>query len=787
MGLGTYLKPWDKNDSGKLKPPKPTIIKPSAPYRPRPNRPVGTYNPSPNPAKTRQPQGLDLSDRRNGKPPGSPNGRVELGRSPYKPKETPSPSDAGRRTPNPPKSRLPRGVDLSDRPKPKPKPKGGIELGREPYKPKTSPGPGSSGDRLPGQGTPNHPKTRLPRGVDLSPPKGAKVPKGMIPDSRGGWVPELGAKQGVKSGVSSAASKGLNALKVLNKVAGPAGVALTVLEIPGATRKLPRIVTPDGKVYQQEDNGEWRFLGDSEKNPKYQFVSTNASGDLVYKASDGSAKIYDPETGKTRDVAAPPRARDAHNKPQPSYWDEHKETLAEKLSQGRNTPDGNSSAKPTIESTRYENNKKIETLNNGTVITTDLETGRTVGKAQGGNTYVMNEGRRTQGGGVTSTSGSGQRGGNNVRTPEPPKSRIVTVDKGTQDRNGGYAVAADGTPASYVPPAGREAIARTVQNPETGVTTTILKDGRVYSHKQGGEAYLAYDPNKKESPDSDQPRAWGPDTDGLQPKAPAEDHGGVGNSSKPAWHQNPNWTNPKEDLVAKAGLNASEVLEQRPGTDGKTIFRLANGTYVSYDPATDQRKAAGHWDASEWSTSQYDNSRSPESQSNVSQYNPEASTNNEVGSSIEGATVNPAPSPTDNAAQASDYQNWRKTVYADAEEVLRKANAAKSGHLADASYQSDISHAQLPEEGTNPIAYQVTTPDSSGLPQPDYSTDIDIRPQGHNYSGNSYNPEIQPQPQNPASNTATNPVTPAANPQDYDPFAGFSADPNVWRGGHQMQ
>lgn len=73
----------------------------------------------------------------------------------------------------------------------------------------------------------------------------------------------------------------------------------------------------------------------------------------------------------------------------------------------------------------------------------------------------------------------------------------------------------------------------------------------------------------------------------------------------PAWHTNPNWTSPDDAEVVAAGLDPNSVLEQRPGQDGKTIFRLSDGTYQAYDSSSGDTSPAGNWDNTAWNASQY--------------------------------------------------------------------------------------------------------------------------------------------------------------------------------------
>lgn len=76
-------------------------------------------------------------------------------------------------------------------------------------------------------------------------------------------------------------------------------------------------------------------------------------------------------------------------------------------------------------------------------------------------------------------------------------------------------------------------------------------------------------------------------------------------ASRPAWHQDPRWGSPNKDLAKTAGLESDKVLEQRPGANGKTIFRMADGTYKTFDPTTGQVTGAGTWNANEWEPSQH--------------------------------------------------------------------------------------------------------------------------------------------------------------------------------------
>ena len=68
----------------------------------------------------------------------------------------------------------------------------------------------------------------------------------------------------------------------------------------------------------------------------------------------------------------------------------------------------------------------------------------------------------------------------------------------------------------------------------------------------------------------------------------------------PVWHANPSWGAPSKNAIALAGLDASKVLEERPGKDGKTIFRMNDGTYQAYDPRTLRASGAGTWNKDQW-------------------------------------------------------------------------------------------------------------------------------------------------------------------------------------------
>lgn len=84
---------------------------------------------------------------------------------------------------------------------------------------------------------------------------------------------------------------------------------------------------------------------------------------------------------------------------------------------------------------------------------------------------------------------------------------------------------------------------------------------------------------------------------GLGESAPAT-------SSAPAWHANPNWLAADAGNATTAGLEASQVLEQRAGNNGNTIFRMKDGTYQAYNPETGLH-SAGTWDNSQWAGSDY--------------------------------------------------------------------------------------------------------------------------------------------------------------------------------------
>ncbi len=98
-------------------------------------------------------------------------------------------------------------------------------------------------------------------------------------------------------------------------------------------------------------------------------------------------------------------------------------------------------------------------------------------------------------------------------------------------------------------------------NPETGIKTYHMEDGRVYSQARGKDPYLA----KK----ADQ-----------QPgnRAPARD-----------------WNAIDRNTVLAVGLNPNNVLEQRK-TENGYLFRMANGTYLAYNERTGDVTKAGTWD-----------------------------------------------------------------------------------------------------------------------------------------------------------------------------------------------
>ncbi|HCM52263.1 TPA: hypothetical protein DIS56_04030, partial [Candidatus Saccharibacteria bacterium] len=83
----------------------------------------------------------------------------------------------------------------------------------------------------------------------------------------------------------------------------------------------------------------------------------------------------------------------------------------------------------------------------------------------------------------------------------------------------------------------------------------------------------------------------------------------------PVWHVNPNWTAPDPTKAAIAGLNydpanvdpnskGAYVLEERPGENGKTVFRMSDGSYKVYDPRTFETKEGGSWNADQWGSSE---------------------------------------------------------------------------------------------------------------------------------------------------------------------------------------
>lgn len=140
-------------------------------------------------------------------------------------------------------------------------------------------------------------------------------------------------------------------------------------------------------------------------------------------------------------------------------------------------------------------------------------------------------------------------------------------------------------------------------NSRNQTTTTAMNQGNNWASGVPSEVQIAGYTAQVASSNSNPPAGGHPD--GLEPAAVGDSSSPAGDSNAPAWHTNPNWTSPDNNAIAGAGLNASQVLEQRPGQDGKTIFRLEDGTYQAYNPSTGQTSGAGTWDNTEWNTSQY--------------------------------------------------------------------------------------------------------------------------------------------------------------------------------------
>lgn len=95
--------------------------------------------------------------------------------------------------------------------------------------------------------------------------------------------------------------------------------------------------------------------------------------------------------------------------------------------------------------------------------------------------------------------------------------------------------------------------------------------------------------------------------------------------TKPAWHQHPGWSNPEDGLVKGANLPSGvNVLEQRPGANGRVVLRLDNGTYVSVDPANPNATPnfAGTWNQSEWESTNHGATLPPSSASEQYSTNP---------------------------------------------------------------------------------------------------------------------------------------------------------------------
>lgn len=91
----------------------------------------------------------------------------------------------------------------------------------------------------------------------------------------------------------------------------------------------------------------------------------------------------------------------------------------------------------------------------------------------------------------------------------------------------------------------------------------------------------------------------------LQPNLPAVPPSTIsadnrGGQSTPVWHADPNWGAPSQYAIALAGLDPGKVLEERPGKDGKTIFRMDDGTYQVYNPRTLETSGAGTWNKDQW-------------------------------------------------------------------------------------------------------------------------------------------------------------------------------------------
>jgi hypothetical protein len=91
-------------------------------------------------------------------------------------------------------------------------------------------------------------------------------------------------------------------------------------------------------------------------------------------------------------------------------------------------------------------------------------------------------------------------------------------------------------------------------------------------------------------------------------------------SESPAWHLNPNWHSPTPEDEKLAGLNPANVLEERPGENGNTIFRMSDGTYKTYNPtrpATELTQDAGTWNSKQWDGSSYSPANAPGEQQTV--------------------------------------------------------------------------------------------------------------------------------------------------------------------------
>ena len=78
-----------------------------------------------------------------------------------------------------------------------------------------------------------------------------------------------------------------------------------------------------------------------------------------------------------------------------------------------------------------------------------------------------------------------------AHVPKPTKPKIV-IDEVDSHTNIGSRQRA---PGAFIPKAGKGEIAKVVQNPNSGVTTTYLKNGAIYSQKLGANAYRSKPPD----------------------------------------------------------------------------------------------------------------------------------------------------------------------------------------------------------------------------------------------------------------------------------------------------